>query len=101
MPSIKVAVPHKLTQDEALRRIKKAIAEAKKQNSDKVSELKESWDGYEGEFSGAAMGYDVGGGIGKRQPDDRGIEVDRPFHVAREDQDMRETSRAHERRVGT
>jgi Putative polyhydroxyalkanoic acid system protein (PHA_gran_rgn) len=63
MPTIRVAVPHKLTQDEALKRIKKTIAEAKKKNSDKVSELKETWDGYEGEFSGSAMGYDVGGGI--------------------------------------
>jgi hypothetical protein len=63
MPTIRVSVPHKLTQDEALKRIKKTIAEAKKKNSDKVSELTETWDGYEGEFSGSAMGYDVGGGI--------------------------------------
>jgi hypothetical protein len=63
MPTIRVAVPHKLTQDEALKRIKKTVAEAKKQNSDKVSDLKETWDGYEGEFSGSAMGHDVSGSV--------------------------------------
>jgi hypothetical protein len=63
MPSIKVAVPHKLTQDEALRRIKKAIADTKKQNADKVRDLSESWDGYVGNFSAAAMGQSLSGSV--------------------------------------
>jgi hypothetical protein len=63
MPQMKVSVPHKLTQDEALRRIKKAIADTKKQNADKVGDLTESWDGYTGNFSGAAMGQTLAGSV--------------------------------------
>ena len=63
MPSIKVAVPHKLTQEEALRRIKKAIEDTKKQNADKVGDLAESWDGYTGNFSGATLGQSLSGSV--------------------------------------
>ena len=61
MPTIRVAVPHQLSQDEALQRIQRAIAQAKSQNPDKIRDLKESWDGYVGAFSGKAMGYSATG----------------------------------------
>jgi Putative polyhydroxyalkanoic acid system protein (PHA_gran_rgn) len=63
MPSIHVSVSHKLTQADALKRIKKAIAEAKNQNPEKVRELNESWEGYVGNFSGTAMGHSVAASV--------------------------------------
>jgi Putative polyhydroxyalkanoic acid system protein (PHA_gran_rgn) len=63
MPSIHVSVSHQLTQADALKRIKKAITEAKKQNPEKIRELNEKWDGYVGNFSGAAMGHSVAASV--------------------------------------
>jgi putative polyhydroxyalkanoic acid system protein len=63
MPKIHVSVSHHLTQSDALKRIKKAITEAKNQNPDKVSKLNESWDGYVGDFSGTAMGQSVAASV--------------------------------------
>ncbi len=57
MPTIRVSIPHQLSQDEALKRIQRGIAQAKSQNPDKVRDLEESWNGYEGTFSAKAMGY--------------------------------------------
>jgi Putative polyhydroxyalkanoic acid system protein (PHA_gran_rgn) len=63
MPNIQVSVPHQLSQDEALKRIQRAIAQTKAQNPDKIGDLKETWDGYEGAFSASAMGYSASGTI--------------------------------------
>jgi hypothetical protein len=63
MPAIRVSVAHDLSQDEALERIRKAVDAAKRQNSEKVSGLKETWDGYRAEFSGSAMGNSVNASI--------------------------------------
>ena len=63
MPSIHVSVSHKLTQADALKRIQKAVTEAKKQNPEKVRELNESWEGYVGNFSGTAMGHSVAASV--------------------------------------
>jgi hypothetical protein len=63
MPRIHISVSHQLTQADALKRIKKAIAEAKKQNPEKVRELNETWDGYVGNFSGTAMGHSVAASV--------------------------------------
>ena len=63
MPSIHASVSHKLTQADALKRIKKAITEAKNQNPEKVRELHESWEGYVGNFSGTAMGHLVAASV--------------------------------------
>jgi hypothetical protein len=59
MPRIHISVPHQLKQADALKRIKKAIADAMKQNPDKVGNLSESWDGHVGNFSGSALGHSV------------------------------------------
>jgi hypothetical protein len=63
MPRIRVSVSHQLTQADALKRIKKAITEAKKQNPEKVRELNESWEGYVGNFSGTAMGHSLAASV--------------------------------------
>jgi hypothetical protein len=59
MPSIHVRVAHALTQADALQRIQKAVAQAKKQNPDKVREFSEHWEGYVGKFSAAALGHSL------------------------------------------
>jgi hypothetical protein len=41
MPKLTVTVPHSLAQDEALSRIKEAIAQAKSQHSANVNDLQE------------------------------------------------------------
>jgi hypothetical protein len=56
MPNLKISIPHELPQDEALRRIKSAIAHAKKQYGEKIDELRESWNGNSGTLDVTAMG---------------------------------------------
>jgi hypothetical protein len=56
MPDLNISIPHQLSQDEALRRLKSAIADAKKQYGDKIDELQETWNGYTGTLNVAAMG---------------------------------------------
>ena len=63
MPSIHISVSHRLTQADALKRIKKAITAAKDQNPEKVRELNETWEGYVGKFSGTAMGHSVAASV--------------------------------------
>lgn len=56
MPNLNISIPHQLSQDEALRRLKSSIADAKKQHGDKIDELRESWNGYSGTLDVAVMG---------------------------------------------
>ena len=63
MPNLNLTIPHNLSQDEALRRIKDAIAQAKSQNSSKIENLQENWNGHVGIFSGSAMGQSASGTI--------------------------------------
>jgi hypothetical protein len=61
MPSLDLTIPHKLTQEEALKRIKRLLTEAKRDHSDKIDKLEEHWEGNKGTFSFSAKGYDVSG----------------------------------------
>ncbi|MDQ3014923.1 MAG: polyhydroxyalkanoic acid system family protein [bacterium] len=61
MAKINIIIPHKLTQDEALKRVKKLLKEVKAEHEDKISDLKESWKGNKGTFSFSAMKYDISG----------------------------------------
>ena len=63
MPKLTVVVPHHLTQDEALSRIKGLIERLKGQHGDRVTDLKEQWNGYTGTFSGKSMGMNLSGAI--------------------------------------
>ena len=56
MPNFSMSVPHHLTQDEALRRIKNRLAQLKAQYSHKLGTLQEDWNGNVGTFSGSAAG---------------------------------------------
>jgi hypothetical protein len=61
MPKLNMKVSHRLSQDEALERIKGLLGQVKQQFADKVSDLRESWNGSNGEFSFKAMGLAVSG----------------------------------------
>ena len=61
MAKLNMLISHKLSQDEALRRIKTLLGEVKNQFADKVSELCEEWNGNTGNFSFSAMGFFVSG----------------------------------------
>jgi hypothetical protein len=63
MPTMKVSVPHSLDPEEATRRIKNLVGDIKKQFADKVSDVKEEWNGHRGQFSFKAMGFDIAGTV--------------------------------------
>lgn len=61
MPKLNMTVSHKLSQDEALLRIKRLLGEVKVDLVDKISNLQEDWRGNKGTFSFSAMGFRVSG----------------------------------------
>jgi Putative polyhydroxyalkanoic acid system protein (PHA_gran_rgn) len=69
VPKLTVVVPHELTQDEALARIKGLIEQLKERHGSQVTDLHEHWNGYVGTFSGKSMGMTVSGTIAVRPHD--------------------------------
>jgi hypothetical protein len=63
MSDLMVSVSHRLSQDEALRRIRAAVAHAKVQYSDKINDLHDSWNGYSGAFDVSGMGQKASGTV--------------------------------------
>lgn len=61
MPSMKIEVPHQLSEDEAMRRIQNLLTDIKRDYGDRVTDLEESWTGSGGQFSFRAMGFSVSG----------------------------------------
>ncbi|MCX6813160.1 MAG: polyhydroxyalkanoic acid system family protein [Candidatus Azambacteria bacterium] len=61
MAKLNMAVSHRLTQDEAVTRVKTLLGEVKNQFADKISDLREEWNGNTGKFSFSAMGFSVSG----------------------------------------
>jgi predicted NBD/HSP70 family sugar kinase len=61
MPKLNMTIPHNLTQDEALKRIKTLLNTVKTQFADTISNLHEEWDGNTGKFSFSAVKLAVSG----------------------------------------
>lgn len=61
MSNLDVTIPHNLSQEEALTRIKNMFTQMKEEHGDKISDLKEEWNGYVGNFSFTAQGFDIAG----------------------------------------
>ena len=61
MASLNLSVPHKLSQKDALKRVKGLLEKMKTEHSDKIKDLHEEWNGNVGKFSFAAMGFGVSG----------------------------------------
>jgi hypothetical protein len=78
MPNLIMSVGHRLSQDEALRRIRAAAAQAKTQHSDKIDDLREGWNGYVGAFQISARNQQVSGTV-TVNPSDVTVQTTLPF----------------------
>jgi len=72
MPTFKIAVPHALHPDEAVRRIKNLVTNIKVQFADKVTDVTEEWTGANGEFGFKVMGFEISGTV---QVDVREVQI--------------------------
>lgn len=63
MANLEVVIPHNLTQVEATERIKKMLTEIKRKHGDRISDLKENWEGNVGAFSFTSQGFNVSGNL--------------------------------------
>lgn len=61
MPKLSMNISHSLSQDEAIKRIKKLLNDVKTQYADKIGDLHEEWDGNLGKFNFSAMGFPMSG----------------------------------------
>jgi hypothetical protein len=78
MSDLIVSVSHRLSQEEALRRIRATVAQAKTQYSDKIDDLSESWNGYTGAFQISAQNQQVSGMV-LVNPTDVTVQITLPF----------------------
>jgi len=61
MPSIQVTVHHKLTEHEAMERIKNLVTQLKHEHGNKVSNMNEEWHARSGKFSFTFHGFALSG----------------------------------------
>jgi putative polyhydroxyalkanoate system protein len=61
MPSLEMSIPHKLTREEARRRIQELLPKMKNDYGDQIKNLQEEWNGDTGSFSFSVMGFAVSG----------------------------------------
>ncbi len=63
MPRLKFAVPHSLTADEAVLRLKSKIAAALSEHGGRLSDFQEQWTDHSMNFAFRAMGMSVSGTV--------------------------------------
>ncbi len=63
MAVLEIIEPHNLGKEEALKRIKELLPKLKQQYGDRITNLREQWEGHLGEFSFIAMGYEASGSL--------------------------------------
>ena len=63
MSSLNIKIPHHLTQEEALARIKTLLVRIKQEQKDKISDVKEEWEGSTGSFQFRSFGQTLAGVI--------------------------------------
>lgn len=61
MASIEMSIPHKLSQQEARRRIQELLPKMKSDYADQIKDLQEEWNDNTGRFSFSIMGFAVSG----------------------------------------
>jgi hypothetical protein len=61
MPKMTINVPHRLSEEEALTRIKTLLGDLKQRHGDHITEVKEVWQGNRADFSFKAMGFSTAG----------------------------------------
>ena len=73
MADLNVSIPHELSKEEALDRIKKLLTNLKKEQAQIVTDVKEKWEGERGEVQFSAQGFDLAGNI---QVNDNSVDID-------------------------
>lgn len=63
MSQLDISVPHQLTQEEALERIKNLLSRLQQEQKEIIADVKEEWNGNEGTFSFTAKGFALSGNI--------------------------------------
>src|SRR5437867_3554115 len=63
MSSLSLKIPHSLSKEEALSRIKNLIGNMKEEHKSTISNVQETWDGEKGNFSFSAQGFALSGDI--------------------------------------
>jgi len=81
MASLKMNIPHHLPQEEALARIRTMLGKLQEEQKDKISNVKEDWNGGTGNFKFTAQGFDLSGII-KVLPGSVDIDAKVPFAVS-------------------
>lgn len=81
MASLKMNIPHQLSKEEALSRIKNLLGKLKQEQKDKISNVTENWKEDTGNFRFTTYGYDLSGVI-KVQSSGIDIDANIPFAVA-------------------
>ena len=73
MGDLNIEVPHQLSKEEALSRVKNLLADLRKEQGHLVSDVKEEWKGEKGKFQFSAKGFDLSGII---QVNDNSVNID-------------------------
>ena len=73
MADLNISIPHELSKQEAVTRIKKLLTNLKKEQAQFISDVKEKWEGEKGEFQFTAQGFDLAGII---QVNDNSVDID-------------------------
>lgn len=81
MSSLNISIPHNLSKEEALTRIKGLLQQVKEEQANIVSNVKEDWSEDKGQFGFTAMGFDLAGDINVSE-DNVEINAELPFAVA-------------------
>ena len=81
MSSLNLNIPHHLSKEEALSRIKNLLSSLKQEHKDMISDVQESWNGNKGNFSFKAKGFNLAGEI---IVNDNNVQInsDLPFAVS-------------------
>lgn len=78
MPKIHLSVPHRLSQDEAQKRVASLLADSRAKFGAQVSDITEAWAGPVDTFSFRALGFSVAGKL-EVQPAQLLVDIDLPF----------------------
>lgn len=81
MSDLNLNIPHNLSSEEALVRIKKLLSSLREEHKDLIDNAEEQWDGNNGKFGFSVKGFDLGGVINVN-PSSVGINAKLPFMVS-------------------
>ena len=61
MPKVSLSVPHSLSQEEAMQRLKEFLPRVRQHYGSHISNVQESWKEHELDFSFTTFGFDIAG----------------------------------------